>query len=51
MDDSLINGSAHIETQGNGSIDAKELHNLNNRFTLEKYLVNKERMNEIIQIF
>ncbi|WP_239327046.1 hemagglutinin repeat-containing protein, partial [Snodgrassella gandavensis] len=38
MADSLINGSARIEAQGNGNIAVKELHNLNNHFKVEEYL-------------
>ena len=36
--DSLINGSARIEAQGNGSIAVRDLRNLNNHFKTEEYL-------------
>ncbi|PIT20303.1 hemagglutinin repeat-containing protein, partial [Snodgrassella communis] len=46
MADSLINSSARIEAQRDGNIAVKELHNLNNHFTLEEYLANKERIQQ-----
>ncbi|NUE67758.1 S-layer family protein, partial [Snodgrassella sp. ESL0253] len=46
MADSLINGSARIEAQGNGNIAVKELHNLNNHFTVEDYLASSERIRQ-----
>ncbi|ULJ59719.1 hemagglutinin repeat-containing protein [Wielerella bovis] len=39
--DSLINGSARIEAQGNGSIAVRDLKNLNNHFKTEEYLAEK----------
>ncbi|PIT46040.1 hypothetical protein BHC51_07285 [Snodgrassella alvi] len=46
MADSLINGSARIEAQGNGNIAVKELHNLNNHFKVEEYLENSKQVKQ-----
>ena len=42
--DSLINGSARIEAQGNGSIAVRDLRNLNNHFKTEEYLANSRHV-------
>ncbi|MDK4706649.1 hemagglutinin repeat-containing protein [Kingella negevensis] len=42
--DSLINGSARIEAQGNGSIAVRDLRNLNNHFKTEEYLANNRHV-------
>ena len=41
--ESLINGSARIEAQGNADIAVKDLKNLNNHFKVEEYLAEEKR--------
>ena len=49
MADRLINSSARIEAQGNGTIAVQQLQNRNNHFNVEEYLHSEERIKQYQQ--